>query len=555
MDRKTLIFWIGLFFAIVMVNAPSLSGPYILDDSHTILENAHIHSLSSVAKIWTSGRYYSALPATWGYRPVTTTVTAVLWSLGSGETWPFHAAKWFLFFFICYLSFHIWRRLLPEVPERVLQVAIVIFAVNPVHSQLMGYISASSSLLATLFVVLAIRFYLLYRDQKRESDLFISLIAVFLATMSKEEGVVVVGLLPAIEVYLCWKQNRSLTWLRLKPLLAHFLVGCVGVFLIFYHFEPTQNLVRTGISPWQYFMTQWRAYLRYMAMFLWSFDLNADNLNFGFSKALTDWKVLSALAGNLVLVGWALKKWRSQPLLLLVLFWFYASVAPSSSIIALGEPVNDHRALTAYVGMGLLFVLLLLQIEKWQKKMFWIASTALFVSYSFMSLTRAQVWNDRIALWEDTVEKNPASGRAYNNLATALMAESRYQEALQAVNTCVQLASHYSYCHVNKAVILAELGREEHVNSSFAKAVELDLHFVTSRLFWSQYLQNRGLLQKAKNLLVEADKFTSGNHLPVRIELIETLYRMGMTDEAEELKQEAIVRFGKKNTLLNLKPF
>lgn len=548
-------FWIGIFAVIVLVNLPSLSGPYILDDNHTIFENAHIHSLSSLAKIWTSGRYYSALPATWGYRPITTTVTAILWSLGDGATWPFHAFKWFLFFFICYLSFQIWRQLLPQVPERVLKAAILIFAVNPVHSQLMGYISASSSLLATLFILLAIYCYLLYREQKNRRNILFSLVSVFLATMSKEEGVVVIGLLPAIEAYLLWSQKHSLSWSRFRPLLAHFAVGCFGVFLIFYHFEPTQNLVRTGISPWQYFMTQWRAYLRYMAMFLWSYDLNADNLSFGFSKSFLSWKVISALAVNLLLIGWALKKRKSQPVFLLVLFWFYACVAPSSSIIPLGEPVNDHRALTAYVGIGLLFVLLLMQIERWQRKAFWGVSICLFVGYSVVSINRAQDWSDRIALWQDTVKKNPASGRAYNNLATALMAESQYKEALQAVNTCVQLASHYSYCHVNKAVILSELGREENVNASFAKAVELDLHFVTSRLFWSQYLQNRGLLQKAKNLLVEADKFTSGNHLPVRVELIETLYSMGMTDEAEELKKEAIVRFGKKNTLINLKPF
>ncbi len=548
-------YWFFLITLVVALNLPSLNGPFILDDNHTIVNNAHIKNPANIGKIWTSGRFYSSLPATWGYRPVTTTSNLILWQVGDGATWPFHMFKWFLLILICVYSLKVWRELLPEVSESVLQLGILLFAINPVHSQLMGYISASSSLLASLFTIMSIWYYLSFRNNKKRISMSLSLICIFLAAMSKEEGVVVIGLLFALETFLSWRENSKISFYDYKKLLAPAITSLVGVLLIFLHFESTQNLVRTGIGSWDYFMTQWRAYIRYIIMFLWSFDLNADNLSFEFSHSLTSQKVLLALLVNIGVIAVAFWKASKQPLFLLVVFWFYASVSPSSSFIPLGEAVNDHRALTAYIGLGVLLTLLLFHLEAYSPRLFWGTTLALFVAYSGLTLQRSNQWSDRVLLWQDTVSKNPNSGRAYNNLATALMSQGQYQEALTAIDKCLKVANYYSYCHLNRAVILVNLGKEDGVNKTFATAVELDLHYVTSRLQWAQYLVSRGVLQKAKTLLEQADRFTAGNNLRVRLELIDTLNRMGLADEAKQLKQDSMVRFGEKSVLNQLGTF
>ena len=50
-----------------------------------------------------------------------------------------------------------------------------------------------------------------------------------------------------------------------------------------------------------YFMTQWRAYLRYMGLLVWPWNFNADNLSFGFSSSILETPVLAALFANLAL--------------------------------------------------------------------------------------------------------------------------------------------------------------------------------------------------------------------------------------------------------------
>ncbi len=542
-------FWGILLITIVLLNVSSLNGPYLLDDTHTLEGNAHIQSLSSLGKVWTSGRYYSALPATWGYRPLTTTTNILSWVAGSGNPWPFHAFKWFVFFLICFFTFNIWRELLPDVSDVVLKVSLFLFAVNPVHSQLMGYISATSSLFASLFVVIAIDTYLKFRKTNQKTHLVICLLSVFFATMSKEEGVVVIALLFGVELFLNFREKKKIGLAGLKKLIAPLVVCVFGAVLIYVNYEPTQGMVRGEITSWQYFMTQWRAYLRYMAMFVWSFNLNADNLNFEFSKSFSEVKVILALIVNLLLLAFALIRVKTQPLYLLSLFWFYAAVSPSSSIIPLGEAVNDHRALTAYVGMGLVFTYFLSKIYRKTPQMFWVIGVILAVSYSSLSYQRSKDWSDSVTLWQDTVKKNPTSPRAFNNLATALMARGKDQQALDIIEQCLKITEGYSYCHTNKAILLVRLGREEKVNESFERGVALDVHYVNSRLYWAKYLISRGLLQKAKELLLQADTLTAGNNLQVRVELIATLYKMGLKDQSYELSKEALNRFGDLESL------
>ena len=240
----------------------------MLDDSHTLYSNAFIQSISGLKSIWTTGRAYSSLPATYGYRPVTTTMNMFLWWVANGAPWPFHLMKILLFLMTCWLLAMIWRVLIPWASSEVIAVGTILFALNPVHSQVVSYIAAIATQWAALFVCLSVINYLKFRKTNSPSWLVASLLCALLAILSKEEGVVILALIPLIELYLRKIEGVALfSSRRLGALLLFLVPGLVGVGLIFWMFEPTQNLVRADVSMWSYFMTQWRAYLRYFAMY------------------------------------------------------------------------------------------------------------------------------------------------------------------------------------------------------------------------------------------------------------------------------------------------
>lgn len=543
--------WFGILILLCALYFPSLNSPFTLDDFHTLDSNGGIQTISNWAKVWTSGKYYSSNPATWGYRPVTTFINLLLWNTGTGSTWPFHLFKILLFWATCFLLANIWRRLLPYISEKVLLFGLLFFILNPVHSQVVIYIPATATLLAAFFICAAVETYLKFRGTGKKTWFLLSLLSSLLAVLSKEEGIVFLALIPLTELYLCKIENKKLEKKSLWTFAFYVLPAVIGVGLIIYMYEPMQSLARGDLSPWHYFMTQWRAYIRYFVMYFVSYDLNLDNLEFGFSKYFFSIGVLSALIGNLVLIGLSLYYRNRFPFFIFGLAWFYIGISPGSSIVALAEPVNDHRAFIGYLGFGVLLVGFMNFLFQRFKATPVILS---FILAIFCGLTfqRALVWSTAENLWRDTVTKNPSSARALNNLAVDLIRQSKPHEALVVLEKCKEKGSQYSNCYVNMAIVNAMLGRDQEAEKNFAAAVPLDIVQVQARTKWAEFCRARGFYERAFKLYSEVDKITQGNQLQVRTELTLLASQMGNSEQAKSIWTDTLQRFGSHPNLITI---
>lgn len=551
--RRPVSQFILAFLGLLIVYAPSLRGPFILDDSHTISGNAAIQNPANIFRLWTSAKYYSASPDNWGYRPLTAATNLVSWWIGGGATWPFHVFKVLIFAGLCVVLFRIWRMLLPRVPEEWTVIAILGFALNPVHTQVVCYISATSTLLAGFFVATGLMSYLQWRESRSVRILISAYASLLLSMLAKEEGIVLLAIIPAVEIFLRIQEGqvwyRRLPWLQW---LGFFMVAIAGVALVVAMFEPSSNIARGERSRMDYFMTQWRAYLRYLYMFWLPTSLNADNLEFGFSQSLKEWPVRLALAVNLMLIGAALLLVRRIPLILLCLVWFYAAVSPSSSIVVLAEPVNDHRAFNAYLGLiGLNIAALSFMGARYHKQVR-IFAVAVILAYATGTFLRSRVWSSNELLWQDTVIKNPSSPRALNNLAVELMDTGRMKEALVLLDKCRIVGAQYGICYVNRATTLAALGRDAEAEADYALGVQFDRTQVASRRHWAQFLKARGLYSRAIALLEDADRFTSGQNLSVRLELIQVKAQIGDLAGAQSVWRESLLLFGDHPSLVSI---
>jgi protein O-mannosyl-transferase len=511
-----------------------------------------VQSLSGFKSIWSTGRAYSSLPATYGYRPVTTTMNMILWCIGDGQTWVFHLAKILLFFLTCVLLAQIWSRLLPWVSDEVIAVGVLLFAVNPIHSQVVTYIAAIATQWAALFVCLSVYCFLMFRkNENLRWWLYLSLVCALLAILSKEEGVVILALIPLVEFYLRFVEGTPLSSTkRLKDIALFLIPAAIGVGLIVYMFEPTQNLVRTDVSVGSYFMTQWRAYLRYFAMYFYAYDLNADNLEFGFSSHFFSLQVLVALFTNLLFCAVVVFFARRHPALLLALFWFYIGVSPASSVVVLSEPVNDHRAFLGYLGFAIFAILALNWLRAQSRTLFLSASAVLFVTYALFTFQRGEVWSTNEKFWTDVVAKNPSSPRAHNNLGLEMIHQNKNDEALALLKRCYELQVTYPPCYINRGVTLARMGRDADAEKEFARAVTYDRGVIQSHYNWAKFLSSRGNFAKAQELLIVADRFAQGQNFEVRMELLSVLRQMGQLDLAKKMWSEALTTFGSQSSLL-----
>lgn len=590
LDWKLLLLCLGLS---LVIYAPSLRGPYILDDSHTIQTNDAIKNPSNFFNIWSSGRFSSSSPDNWGYRPLTTSYMWLSWWIGHGDTLPFHLLKVTFFSFTVLFFILFWRSLMPGLSDLTVFIGGLFFLVNPVHTQVVSYISATSTLLSGMLAALCLWQFVVFRKTGSLLTLNISLVAAFFSLFAKEEGVVILGLIPLIEVHLRLLQAREeichekgatvrvhlwqalarksvwqFRWQQVATYVLYLLVIGTAVAVLISKFEPTSDLARGTMDRWTYFATQFRAYLRYMAMYFVPYDLNADNLQFGFATGWGDPLVWVTVLINIALLLLGLFLWAWSPTILFLLLWFYCAVSPASSVVVLAEPVNDHRAFLPYLGWGGLIMVSLEAILRWiasrpvlfggltQRTLMRVLTGAValvLVGYGGWTFARNITWSSNVNLWEDTLAKNPGSVRAHNNAALNYMHRMEWKRAAEILDHCLVIEPGYAYCLINRAIVGNARGEEVLTEQLFQRAVIADFAGVNARRYYGEFLFARGRLSAALPLAQAADQAAQGKNLFVRLLMIKLHMNMGETEKAREIWQESVETFGEEPGLMSLK--
>jgi tetratricopeptide (TPR) repeat protein len=538
--RDHYYFWASLGVLLFFIYLPALHSPYFLDDTHTVLENSSIHTTDNFFKIWTSAKYFSSLPTNKVYRPMVTSTSMLLWHVDDGATWPFHLFKLILFLAICLALNHLIKKLFPQISEPIRLATVALFAVNPVHTQVVIYIAALSTVLAALFSLLCINLYLSYRESKTIKTLILSFTCLILGFLSKEISFLPLLLIPLIEIYLGKSQENKIHWPQVGKAFALYLIPVAiagGLQLIMY--EAGTASIRSTYPRWHYFMTQWRAWVRYFFMYFVSYDLNFDNLRFELSTTFLNSKVIIAFIANLAALATIFTVFRKKfPILFFGALWFYISLLPSSSFWVLFERVNDHRAFIAYFGLAFICLFLLQKISQKSPKAFASVFAVLLVSYSAHTYVRSTDWATKKSLMTSSLKNNPTSTRAYNNLATVYMSEGNYEKALELLEGCKKYGPTYSHCYVNLGVVTAALGDDKRAEEYYKQAIPFDVGFVTTRSYLAEFYMTRGFIEEPLRIYREIDQQAKGYHLDARLNIIRLLLAKEQITEAKALYQK-----------------
>jgi tetratricopeptide (TPR) repeat protein len=517
MTRRAVVL-LGVTVAIAY--ASSIFGTFHFDDSHSVENNLAVRSLKNIPLFWTDPSTSSMIPENRVYRPLVYTFYAICWQLGDGSVVPFHIMKMIMHWGVAVFMFLIWRMLWgmpgwwplttnlqihfpflrkPFELDRnnAALILALVFAVHPAGSECVNYISSTTSLQCALFYVMAYAAYLRGRDPWDWKWIGISLLAYFLSVASKEEGITLVAMVGITELFL--RKDAFFERFRqaLRAVVPFAAVAFALAFWLYLMHAKEGDESRGFVSPSHYFMTQWRAYLHYMRLWFWPWDLNADSATWEFSTDFFDPRVIQALIGNLLILIVAWSKRAKYPGFLFGVLWFYVTVSPTSSVVVLAEAVNERRMYLAYVAFaGGVATLLLHAAEAWIQesaralKIGWIM-TSILVGLVIGTQERNRVWRNDENLWKDTVEKNPTSGRAHNNLALVYMAQKDFGRAIQHLELCEKYWSRYQYCLLNHGVALDALGRLDEAEKKLREAYQVAPRNIHVLFHYARFLADR----------------------------------------------------------------
>ncbi|HUP58640.1 MAG TPA: hypothetical protein VM598_14370 [Bdellovibrionota bacterium] len=565
-----------LLALVFLAHGATLHHPFHFDDGNFVVSNSAIHTPANLMKIWTSSTYTSTLPENRAYRPLTTFVHSLAWIAGGGAPWPFHLLKLLLHAGVCLLLFGVWKRIwnipgffpvpgprlrfrwrgreldLELTAGRAAAGLALVFAIHPANSEIVNYISADTTLLAGFFYLGAYYLYMRFREATRGGAYLLgSLVLYGLSMLAKEEGITLVAVIALTELLLPWPWPPADRKKAGKAVAAYALIAALGGLLIWRMLSGLPD-GSGGLGRWPYFMTQWRAYIHYMKLLFWPWALNADNLEFGFSASIRETQVLSALVANGLLLVWAWLMRRRYPVLLFCLLWFYVAVSPTSSIVVLAEPVNDRRMYIAYfglVGAAFPFALRLLQslCEAAGAQPRGLASgpaaALAFVALLAGTEARNHTWSSYERLWLDTVEKNPHSGRAINNLLVHYMGQGDWDRSRDLLDRCEALAPNYSPCKTNRAVVLVATGRDAEADEAFRRAIAVDPS-PSGKFSYAEYLERRDRLGEALQLYREIDMATAETNLDAKLGWARLVEKLGHPVEAKAIRDAARAKFG-----------
>jgi tetratricopeptide (TPR) repeat protein len=244
-------------------------------------------------------------------------------------------------------------------------------------------------------------------------------------------------------------RREPIRWRRATLLLAPVVV--MGVLLVRGALRSVAGRADAGFSvpgmtPWTYFLTQWRAVATYVRLLAWPAGQSAD-WSFPWSKGIGDpgVSVAGAFLASL-LVGAALLWRRSRSgtdpaaadgrAAAYGVAWFFLVLAPTSSFLPIADVLVEHRVYLASWGLFLAAVLAgdRLIARAIPARRAWAATIVVGAAWAVLAVAlhrRNAVWEEDLAFWRDVVEKAPGKARPRLGLGTAMLQRGDLQGAAE----------------------------------------------------------------------------------------------------------------------------
>jgi Flp pilus assembly protein TadD len=480
---------VSLVLLVVLLYSNILNAPFIFDDSITVSFNQTIRSFDSAFGNVASNRYIGRLTfaanfALGGLKPFGYHIVNVL----------IHAANTLLVFLFISLIFKT-----PALSETRLNVRFIafsvafLFAVHPLQTQAITYISQRFTSLMTSFYLLSIILYIKARlsgQQKEAPRAFaspgtymLSLLIALMAMKTKEAAITLPLAIALSEIAFFPKDGKKAG--RLLPLIPYFLAVLILPLSVFSitTFQSPELLIdkidqatqdsRVPFSRGEYFITQFKVIVLYIRLLVFPvrqiFDYDYPvSTSFFSPDVLLSFLFLAAI----LMTGFVML--RKHRLMGFSVLWFFLTLSVESSVIPIRDIANEHRAYLPSIGFFLLMVSLFDSFVKNRASKISVLAIIVCV-LSIMTYSRNSLWKEPELLWHDVIEKAPHNARAYGSLGIIYKKRSEYTKALGMLEKTKTLGKAYPEVFLHLGDIYYAQGDYEKALMHLTVADEIDL--------------------------------------------------------------------------------
>jgi len=499
LPRRRLRVVLGLTAAAlaVFVYANGLAGAFVYDDHITVLRNPSLVDLSNTRFIAIYSLYrpfvnisYALDRLMWGFIPFGFHLTNLL----------LHVTVVLLFHRLCTRWLGDGSRTAAIDPEWPAFFAAAIYAVHPMMTEGVEYISGRSELLCAVGFLSALLFArdaVLTRSRAAAAG---ALAAGVLAYGSKETAAALPVVLLLSDAWIFGRQSWKRRLLPVYvPLSLATVAGAAIRLRTLLFFEPLthrsihDNLLTQPIVVW-----------RYLALIILPVGQTIMH-TVRFTTTIVDpvgWFSICAFA---TLLGFSFLERKRYPVAAVGLAWFLTALVPSS-ILPLREGMAEHRVYVASGGIFLAAAAVLARPLASSTRARVAAAVVLAVC-CWLTIRRNVVWSDPRRVWAEAVRLSPTKWEAHFAYADALREHGQCIQAVPEYETALRLEPRQRDALTNLGICYAETKRYDDAERTFSE-------LIAEYPDWSRGYTNFGILE-----------VTRGNYEKGRSFYLEAMHR------------------------------
>jgi len=498
--RDTTLAWITICLATLAAYYNTFSVPFFFDDSDAITDNSTIRHLSAWREVLSPPRDGSGVAG----RPIVNLSLAVNYALGGTNVVGYHIFNLAVHLASALLLFGICRRTLRQrsVDERFQRAAdplaltiALLWALHPLQTESVTGVVQRTELLVGFFYLLTLYAFIRTLGTERPGKWAVLAVVACAGGMASKEVMVTA---PVVILFYdrtfgagsfreAWRRHKALhlglaaTW----GVLVYLVVLAGGS-------RGTAAGFGLGVPWWSYALKQCEAILLYLRLAFWPHPLVLDYGAAVIRRPVEIWPQALSLAGLIAGTLVALRRW---PMIGYLGFWFFAILAPSSSVVPLvTQTVAEHRTYLSLAGVIGLVVIGLYRVAG-SRGLVVLAGTALVLLE--VTMRRNADYESALSLWTRTVAQRPDNARAHSNLGGILLLLNLPAEAIGPCEMAVRLNPDLADAQNNLGSALARTGAPLRALPHYERALRLKPTSATAQSNMGGTLLQLGRLQEA----------------------------------------------------------
>ncbi len=509
---------------------PAIESGYIWDDNKYVTDNPLLMAPDGLYRIWFSTDSPSQ------YFPLVYTTFRAEYQLWGLNPAGYHAVNVAIHCINALLLWLVLRRL--SIPGAWL--ASAIFALHPVHVESVAWITEQKNTLMLLFSLLSILCWVKFvfdNQTSRKAILLYACSLVFcaLSLFSKTTACT----LPAALVLILWLKNSPITVKRLLQIVPYAAMGIGDGLLAMWwekHHQGT-GFVDFGLSVTEKILIAGKA----LWFYLWKL-VGPVNLTFSYPHWNIDatdiwqyaWPVSFAA---IMAAGWLLRKRTGRGIPAAIIF-FPAMLFPMLGFFALYTFVYtfvaDHYQYMASIGPIAIIAGITATVyrKSGENAKFIIVSATgvLLITLGGLTWRQCGIYKNSDTLWADTLNKNPDSWLAHEQIGESLYRQGKFDEALIHLDRQLELSSYlkkihpmaYSDVYYCKGLVFSGKGKLQEAAEQFKLSLEIDEKSAAAHYLLADVLIKQDKIEEAKTHLqrgLEIAKAKGANNLAEDIRL------------------------------------